>query len=67
MMAQDIADDELASVGPRAVDHAARIFDRRCKRLFHEHMRTLLHRGDGIIRMAFRIGGDAGEIGLQFL
>lgn len=30
-------------------------------------MRALLKRRDGIIRVAFRIGGNAGQIGLQFL
>ncbi|SPU59352.1 Uncharacterised protein [Brucella melitensis] len=64
-MAQDVADNEFTPVGPCTVDYPACIFNRCCQRLLDEHVRALLHGRNGIFGMAFRIGGDTGQIGLQ--
>ena len=65
VVAQDIADDELAAGAPGRRHHPLGIGDRIGDRLLEEDVRSCFHRLDGEIRMGIRQGIDGDDIGLE--
>ena len=65
VVAQDIADDELALVLLGGGDDASRVFDGGRQGLFDKDMGAGLDGGDGIVGMGIGVGGDRDHIGLE--
>ena len=66
MLAQDVADDELALRALRGLDDLLGVGDIVGERLLDEHMRARLHRLDGEIGVGVRQRIDRDDVGLQF-
>ena len=65
MVAQDVADDDLAAGLARLRRDALGVGDGGGERLLDEDMGAGLHRCDGIVGVAVGVGGDRDEVGLQ--
>jgi hypothetical protein len=65
MVAQDVADHQLARRLLRGGDGRARRLDGQCQRLLDEYMGTGLHRLDRQFDVAIGIGVDRHHVGFQ--
>jgi hypothetical protein len=65
VMAEDVADHELAIRCLRLRDDPLGSIDRFREWLFDENMTTGIEGGLGVIRMGVRIGGDRNRVGLR--
>ena len=63
MMTQNVSNHELAAQPFGCRNHAACILNTGRQRLFDEHVRTSLHRGNRVFGVAVGIGRDANQIG----